>query len=324
MAGTPALHEGCVHSLASSGGTSPLSEALVTSPIPSHCSCWQSPCIWSSLGSGLPTVSGVTTQLPEMHAMGAQKVPPVQSVSAKQLWQFPLSSHICEPAGPHVPPAFTGGLLGTPAMHTSPVQSLPSTGRSVLSALDCVPPELPHVSSWQSPATWLPEGMAVPTGATTTAHAFVTHTNCTQAVSVPQCEPVLQPTQLPLPSQYEPPEAQGVSISAGGNMGAPSTHACVVHSSPSSWGRSVSSTMGARPPSPSQISAWQSPGSWSSVGATLPSVANVRPNTPLVHVLAAQKVSSPHSSGVLQPTHCPLASQLSVPSPHSLPMPRMV
>ena len=159
VSGTPALHAGCVHSLASSAGTSPLSAALVTSPLPSHCSCWQSPCIWSSLGSGLPGGSGVTTQLPVMHAMGAQKVPPVQSLSMKQLWQLPLSSHICEPAGPHVPPTFTGGLLGTPAVHTSAVQSLSSDGRSVLSAVDWVPPELPHVSTWQSPATWLPEGM---------------------------------------------------------------------------------------------------------------------------------------------------------------------
>ena len=118
--------------------------------------------------------------------------------------------------------------------------------------------------------------------------------------------------------------AQGRSIGAGGNMGAPSTQLCTVHSRPSSCGRSVSSTIGVRPPSPSQINAWQSPGSWSCVGATLPRAANVRPHTPAVHVFAAQNVSSPHSSGVAQPTHWPLASQLRLPSPHSLPGSRSV
>ena len=149
----------------------------------------------------MPCVRGATVQLPATHAMGAQNVLPAQSVSWKQLWQWPAASHICDPFGPQVPPALVGGLLGTPAVQRSWVQSLPSVGTSVLSALDWVPPELPHVSSWQSPATWLPEGMAVPTGATTTLHAWLTHTNCTQAVSVPQCAPVLHPTQAPLPSQ---------------------------------------------------------------------------------------------------------------------------
>ena len=48
--------------------------------------------------------------------------------------------------------AAVGGLLGVPAVHTSLVHALPSTGRSVLNAVLTVLPAPLHSSTWQLPA----------------------------------------------------------------------------------------------------------------------------------------------------------------------------
>ena len=54
------------------------------------------------------------------------------------------------------------GLLGVPALHTSLVQGLPSTGTSVLKTAFTATPAPLHSCTRQSPVVWLPGGRSVP------------------------------------------------------------------------------------------------------------------------------------------------------------------
>jgi hypothetical protein len=53
---------------------------------------------------------------------------------------------------PHAVFSASGGLLGAPAVHTSAVHALPSTGTSLSKARDTVAPAPSHSRRWQLPA----------------------------------------------------------------------------------------------------------------------------------------------------------------------------
>ena len=65
---------------------------------------------------------------------------PLQSVAARHWTQagaLPLPLHLVPPFWLHAVPAVSGGFDGMPAVHTSCVQALVSTGMSVSSLTVC-------------------------------------------------------------------------------------------------------------------------------------------------------------------------------------------
>ena len=65
------------------------------------------------------------------------------------------------------------GLVGVPAVQMSPVQALPSTGRSVLNVFCTGLPEPLHSHSLQSPVVWFPGGRSVPMAALVNPHVLL-------------------------------------------------------------------------------------------------------------------------------------------------------
>jgi hypothetical protein len=137
---------------------------------------------------------------------------PGQSVGAMQSTQTPLPSHILAP--PHDVRAGAGGFEGTPAVQTSDVQALPSTGKSVLSMAGVIPPIPLHSLRRQSPAVWAMTG--VPAALLATPHALAAQVRVEHSVSDPgQLAGATHCTHCPLPSQTVPPPcAQGVAMGA--------------------------------------------------------------------------------------------------------------
>src|SRR5437667_457735 len=148
------------------------------------------------------------------------------------------------------------GLLGTPEVQTSAVQSRLSAGRSASTLM--TRPWRSQTSCWQSPAVWAAVG--VPCGAKLTPHAPFVQTRTAQSLSLPgQSAPVRHDTQWPAPSHSVPPESpQLVRAGEGGFDGTPFVQTSSVQASPST-GRSPSSATLTRVPAPSQRLARQSP-----------------------------------------------------------------
>src|SRR5207249_2540310 len=70
---------------------------------------------------------------------------------------WPVALHIC--MLPQAVPAGAGGCDGTPAVQTSSVHGLPSTGRSMSSGIEVMPPLPSQTAVLQLPAVWLARGV---------------------------------------------------------------------------------------------------------------------------------------------------------------------
>ena len=152
----PALHDSVVHSMPSSQ-TSVSSATDCTSPKPSHWFFRQSPVVCEATGA--PTGMIFTPHLPSSQVSCLHSVlSPAQSFSVRHSAQPPLPSQSAPPSE-HAPPAATGGFEATPAVHTSSVHSLPSTGRSASSTTSVTTPAPSHCFAWQSPAVCFASGV---------------------------------------------------------------------------------------------------------------------------------------------------------------------
>src|SRR5204862_1304762 len=115
------------------------STAVAVPPWPSHCTCLQSPGV--CVVSGVPCVVLATPQTPFVQVRWWHSVSvPGQPEAVRQLTQAPWPSQIV--LVPQLVPAETLGLLGVPAVQTSLVHGLPSTGRSVSSLTVTIAPPL--------------------------------------------------------------------------------------------------------------------------------------------------------------------------------------
>jgi hypothetical protein len=150
---------------------------------------------------------------------------------------------------PHDVPAVTGGFDGTPALHTSWVQALPSFRTSVASTTNFTLPRPSHCATLQSPDTWPP--ITVPSATFCTPQVwFASQVRVWQAVSCPgHSAAVRQPTQWPTPSHwFWPPH--DVPDESGGFDGTPAAQTSSVQALPS-VGLSLSSATVRWPPLPS-------------------------------------------------------------------------
>src|SRR4051812_15124809 len=209
-------------------------------------------------------------------------------------------------AAPQLLPAVTNGLLGMPAVHTSCVQALPSTGRSKSSLPVATAP-------WPSQTFFLQSrGVCaetrVPAAVLLVPHWPAMQLRVWQSASVPgQVLADRHSTQWEAPSQTRLPP-QTAPDATGRWEGVPELHSSVVHTLPST-GRSVLSLNTCALPAPSHCKPLQS----AAVGSTslVPAAVKLKPHTPLVEqVRVRQAVSLPgQSAATVQPMHWPVALQ---------------
>ena len=111
----------------------------------------------------------------------------------------PLPSHTRAP--PHEVPWARGGFEATPAVHTSPVQALPSVGTSVLLIELPTAPAPSQISSWQFPAVCV--AILVPEATSTVPQKCATQVAVMQTLPVAGQSPAM--SQLPaIPPVPEP------------------------------------------------------------------------------------------------------------------------
>src|SRR5262245_10288607 len=176
--------------------------------------------------------------------------------------------------------ASSGGLVGTPAVQTSLVHWLVSTGLSVSSLTVWGWPLPSHWTTLQSLAICIAAGSAVPTAVLVTPHVPFVQVCAWQKVSVPQLAAVTQPTQAPLPLhiRFVP---QTVPVDRFGFR-----FASFLQTSPVqaflSTGWSVSSMAVMVSPLPSHWNTLQSPVVWLVIA--VPAAMLVMPQAPLMHV----------------------------------------
>ena len=219
-------------------------------------------------------------------------------------------------------PAATGRWDGVPELHSSVVQTLPSTGRSRLSLKIGALPAPSHCSPLQSPAV----------GSTSLVFAAVKlnpqtpaalQVRVRQAVSVPgQSAATAHPTHWPFALQWlAPPQLEFAGIIVC--EGAPDVQMSLVHGLRSS-GTSVSSLAFATVPSAAHWRRLQSP-VFCTV-STVPAASRMLPQTPTVQVrcshsdsLPAQSAATLHAAQVLSALHAYVQSALTrhgLPGPH--------
>ena len=157
------MHWSFVQALPSTG-MSVSSLTVRDCPIPSHSSCLQSPPICGCAGSTFPTAAFWTPQVPFVQVCVWQVVLVPQSAATLQPTQVPWPLQI--KLAPQAVPLARFGFVGTPAVQTSVVQALPSTGRSRSSLTMSELPVMQTVflqSPGVSPDTAIPSAMlAVP------------------------------------------------------------------------------------------------------------------------------------------------------------------
>jgi hypothetical protein len=148
--GEPAWQTSVVHWLPSSAGTSVLNATSTMSPVPSHWFWRQSPGVCCETTK--PAVVNEKPQTPApLHVLLLHSSStPGQSAGTLHPTHWPAPSQTSVP--PQLVPEGSNGFVGTPAVHTSSVQALLSSGRSVSRSTVMMLPEPSHWSSWQSPS----------------------------------------------------------------------------------------------------------------------------------------------------------------------------
>src|SRR5438132_454165 len=134
--------------------------------MPSHWLRLQSPAIWPA--TTVPAATLLIRHWPPVQARVWQAVSePGQSATVMQPTHAPAPSHTEVP--PQLVPAMIGGFAGVSPLHTSLVQALPSTGKSVTSGTVKVAPLPLHSMRLQSRGTcaWV----TVPPAVLLTPHA---------------------------------------------------------------------------------------------------------------------------------------------------------
>src|SRR5262245_4210672 len=138
--GTPPVHRSSVQSSPSTG-TSVFSGTSTALPEPSQRFSLQSPVVCAVVG--VPIAVKLVPQTPAVHVRAWQSSSmPGQSEGIAHPTQEPAPSQTT--AVPQEAPAAVGGFDGTPAVHTSSVQGLPSSGTSVSSSASCAIPAPSH------------------------------------------------------------------------------------------------------------------------------------------------------------------------------------
>jgi hypothetical protein len=204
-------------------------------------------------------------------------------------------------------PDAVGGFEGTPAVHTSLVQALPSTGTSVLSATATIAPAPLHWFFWQLLAVCADVG--VPLAVKAKPQVLATQVRVWHSVSWPgHVDAVTHWTHCPVPLHVVPPFwLQAEPDAVGGFDGAPAVHTSLVHWRLST-GRSVLSATGTITPAPSHWFFLQSAAVCAATA--VPAAVNEKPQTFAVHVRVLHSSSTPgHVAAATQPTQLPAASQ---------------
>ena len=87
------------------------------------------------MGATVPAAVKARPQTLAAQVLVAQKVSAPHWLGSVQPTHWPAPSQVSVPS-PHASPLSLTGCAGVPALHTSPVQSLLSSGRSVSSTAD--------------------------------------------------------------------------------------------------------------------------------------------------------------------------------------------
>jgi len=135
----PPLHRSLVQALLSTG-RSASSLTVVDCPMPSHCTFLQFLSVCMEAGSSVPAAALFTPHVPLVHVCVWQGVSVPQLAAVMQPTHALWALHIR--LVPQDVPAERGGFENTPAVQTSAVQGLPSTGLS-LSSLTITPWPVP-------------------------------------------------------------------------------------------------------------------------------------------------------------------------------------
>ena len=225
--GAPATQVLSVQSLPSFT-TSRSSGTASTAPLPSHWLLLQSPLVCDATGA--PCIALTTPHTPMSQERVWHSVScPGQSSAIRHSTQLPVPSQSEPVPLLQTSPDASGGFDGTPAVQTSSVQSLSSTGRSASSSIASSVPCPLHWNTLQSPAMLLPASVPAATGSvphSPPTHVFVTHglpgsgqsEGCWQGIPpvppppvtppvppVPPVTPPVPPVTPPVPPVPPPP-----------------------------------------------------------------------------------------------------------------------
>ncbi len=198
--GVPPVHMAVTHWLVLTG-MSLLSTAFTMWPAPSHWFWWQSPGVCAVVC--LPAGANEKPHMPVVQVRVWHSVSvPGQSPAATQPTHIPPA--LQRRPFPQLVPAVTGGLEGTPLVHTAVVQGLLLVGRSVSSTTSVMLPAPSHSLLWQSPAVCADVG--VPAATNTVPHTPSVHVAVTHSLGPGgQSASVVQPASAP--ASVAPPPA---------------------------------------------------------------------------------------------------------------------
>jgi hypothetical protein len=153
-------------------GRSALLTLVVVPPAPLQTAVRQSPAVCAA--NGVFTAVRLTPQTPAVHVRVEHSVSlPAQSEAAKHSTHAPAPLHSEPPLSEQAVPALSGGFDAVPAVQTSWVQLLLSTGRSELLATLTSCPAPSHWNAWQSPTGAV--AVSVPEATGVSSHRLLVH-----------------------------------------------------------------------------------------------------------------------------------------------------
>jgi len=232
------------------------------------------------IGSAVPTNdpfarrSSMNTGVDAFESAGVGDPGPTRTTRKVSVLQVGVASQAFEPSAAQSVPGGRAGFEGAPAVHTSFVQTLPSTGRSVSSLADVTPPAPSHTAFLQLPVA--SGSAAVPACVLMKPQVWsLAHARGRQIVSVPGQSPATTHcTQTPALHSLPLLSVHVVPLVLGVKVGTPLTQVSVVQLL-WSLGRSVSSFTAVTPPRPSHCAFLQLP--VASGSAAVPGVALEKP-----------------------------------------------
>jgi hypothetical protein len=137
----------------------------------------------------------------------------------------PSPSHTVPPFWLHVAPSTAAGFAATPALHTSSVHWLLSTGRSLSKFTVTIAPLPSHCACLQSPVVWV--CVAVPAATFAVPQVLLSQVRVWHSLAgFGHCVAVVHCTHAEAPSQKLPPFwLHAVLAALGGNVATPALHA---------------------------------------------------------------------------------------------------
>lgn len=209
-------------------GRSALLLTVTMAPEPLHWFCLQSPGV--CIATGVPLAVKLKPHTCAEHVRVWHSVSvPAHCVGALHCTQAPAPSQNDPPLWVHAVSTARGGLDGTPAVQTSSVHCMLSTGTSALSFTLTIAPDPLHWFFLQSPAVC--DATGVPLAAKLNPHTFAVQARVWHSVSVPgHVDATTHSTHAPAPLQNEPPFwLHVVPDPVGGLEGMPAVQTSLVH-----------------------------------------------------------------------------------------------